>query len=145
MRRDYFTLEVTDVDTDGAPTLRVDVDGPDEHLRNRLTSDGVWLDAESVDVAYRLQGAVDDPDSGGVLAVTNRVTGGYIFETNADAKAVLRFIAAARERASDARYRVVITVEGETLVDYEKRLFLVYDAEGELLRGRSLIPSGVEL
>lgn len=145
MRRDYFTLEAANVEGEGTPTIRIDFDGPEDRLRERLGDEEGFLDAETVDVAYRLQGPADDPETGGVLAVTNRVTGEYVLESNAGADAVLRFIAAARERSGDASYRVSVTVEGDPLVDYEKRLLLVYDVEGELLRGRSLIPSGVEL
>lgn len=145
MRRDYFTLEATPVDDQGVPAIRIDFDGPEERLRERLTADGELLDAESIDVAYRLQGETADPATGGVLAVTDRVTGDFVLETNAVADDVLRFIAAVRDRNGDPHYRVVLTIEGEPLVEYEKRLLLVYDVEGELLRGRSLIPSGVEL
>jgi hypothetical protein len=148
MRRDYFTLDATRVDSEGVPTVHIEFEGPDGQLRDRLTHDGEFLDAGELDVAYRLQTPVDD-DATGVVAVTNRLTGEYILELNADADDVLRFIAAARERQADgddeARYRVEVSVDGEDMVDYEKQVFLVYDVEGGLLRGRSLIPSGVEL
>lgn len=145
MRRDYFTLEATGDGDRGVPAITIDFDGPEDRLRERLGGEDGLLDAESVDVAYRLQGSADDPEAGGVLALTDRVTGDFVLETNADAADLLGFIAGARDRSGDPRYRVVVTVDDEPLVEYEKRLLLVYDAEGELLRGRSLIPSGVEL
>ena len=82
--------------------------------------------------------------------MTNRITGDFVLELNEDADDVLTFIRAAREYghdadADDGRYRVEVRVDGEEAVAYEKQTFLVYDADGNLLRSHSLIPSGVEL
>ncbi|WP_135534215.1 MULTISPECIES: DUF5793 family protein [Halostella] len=157
MRRDYFTLDVSNVDwvdEDGEPakpTVEIDFEGPASTLKERLTGpEGDFLETEGTDVAYRLQSALDDPDATGVVSVTNRVTGDFIIELNEEADNVLAFIRAARrygEEASDSdgRYEVRIYVDGEELVVYDKRTFLVYNSEGNLLRQHSLIPSGVEL
>jgi len=157
MRRDYFTLAVSDVDwvdeggTPAKPTVRIDFDGPASTLREGLTgADDEFLDADGTDVAFRLQSPIDDPDATGVVSVTNRVTGDFILELNEDADDVLAFIRAARRygeesAADDGRYEVRIHVDGEELVVYDKRTFLVYNSEGNLLRQHSLIPSGVEL
>jgi hypothetical protein len=156
MRRDYFELTVEHVDwveTDGVPeqpTVRIDFHGPAGLLRDRLTGpEGEQLAAAETDVSFRLRDG-EEGDGAGVVAVTNRVTGEFVLELNEAADDVLRFIRAAREYGRDAddgdgRYRVQVTVEGEPLVAYDKRTFLVYDAEGNLLRSESLIPSGVEL
>ena len=157
MRRDYFELDVENVDWTRAggdpdePLVRIDFHGPEGLLRERLTgTDDELLGAEGTDVAFRLQDSLDgDGDATGVVGVTNRVTGDFILELNEEADDVLRFIRAAREYGkavgADAQYSVEFTVEGEELVTYEKSTFLVYDSEGNLLRGESLIPSGVEL
>lgn len=153
MRRDYFDLSVERVDgeTDpGKPLVRIDFHGPEGLLRDRLSdAEGRLLPAEETDVAFRLQDSMDERDSAGVVAVTNRVTGDFVLELNEDAEDVLEFIGAARAYGDaaddDGGYRVVITVDGEDLVTYDKRTLLVYDAEGNLLRSESLIPSGVEL
>jgi hypothetical protein len=157
MRRDYFELAVENVGwvTEGGepekPTVHIDFRGPDELLRGRLTDvEGNLLDASETDVSFRLHDAVDAPDVTGVVAVTNRLTGDFVLELNEDADDVLTFIRAAREYGRetdelDGRYRVNISIDGEHVVSYEKSTFLVYDDEGNLLRGRSLIPSGVEL
>jgi hypothetical protein len=158
MRRDYFELNVDHIDwveADGPPQkplVRIDFHGPEETLTDRLTdADGDLLEDGETDVAFRLQGDVNDPDATGVVSVTNRITGDFVLELNEDADDVLRFIRAAREYGKseaddeDGQYRVEIrTDDGDTVV-YEKRTFLVYDADGNLLRGHSLIPSGVEL
>jgi ketosteroid isomerase-like protein len=165
MRRDYFALNVRGVDwIDGdgeprKPTLQIDFRGPEEALLDRLAD----LDAADTDVAFRVRGrdagaGIDpggrdaDGDEGresGVLSVTNRLTGDFVLEVNTPVTAVERFVDAARAygRAGDedGRYRLEIRIAGDPSVAYEKRTFLVYDADGELLRGRSLIPSGVEL
>ncbi|WP_152040393.1 DUF5793 family protein [Salinigranum salinum] len=157
MRRDYFTLDVRDVDWVDAgeqphkPLVRIDFHGPRELLTERLTGgDGELLAASEIDVAFRLVDALDTEDASGVVGVTNRMTGDFILELNESAEDVLRFIRAAREfgrtaDADDGQYRVEITLEDDDLVVYEKGTFLVYDAEGNLLRSESLIPSGVEL
>jgi hypothetical protein len=157
MRRDYFTLDVHDidwVDTGEEPTqplVRIDFHGPHDSLTERLTTrEGTQLPASEIDVAFRLVDSLGDDDAGGVVGVTNRVTGEFIIELNESAADVLRFIKAAREYgrstdADDGRYRVEISIDGDDFAVYEKQTFLVYDAEGNLLRSESLIPSGVEL
>ncbi|MFB6081484.1 MAG: DUF5793 family protein [Halanaeroarchaeum sp.] len=155
MRRDYFTISVSNVDwvDDGdpeVPLVHIDFQGPEATLRSRLTDDdGTVLDAGDTDVAFRLKTPVDDPDAEGVVSVTNRLTGDYILELNVDAEDVLDFIRAARQYAEatdgDATYEVDIEFDGEPFVTYEKTTFLVYNRDGDLLRGKSLIPSGVEL
>jgi hypothetical protein len=156
MRRDYFELAAENVDwvetgeDPAQPTVHIDFHGPEGMLRERLTdTDGDLLDAERTDVSFRLHDDPNDPDATGVVAVTNRVTGDFVLELNEDVDDVLRFIRAAREYGKqadgDGRYRVHITIDDEHVVTYDKRTFLVYDAEGNLLRNESLIPSGVEL
>ncbi|PSQ00540.1 hypothetical protein BRC89_02050 [Halobacteriales archaeon QS_4_70_19] len=150
MRRDYFTLDVGNLDADGPPTAHIRFDGPAEQLVDRLTGDDdEALSPEELDVAFRLQSPAEDENASGVVAVTNRVTGAFVLELNADADDVFRFIDAAREFGKDAdrefRYRVRVTADDEELLAHEMNVFLVYDPDGELLRGRSLIPSGVEL
>lgn len=151
MRRDYFTLEADNVEGEGegVPTVHIDFEGPADQLRDRLTTDDGYLDADEIDIAYRLQDPVDADDATGVVAVTNRVTGEFVLELNAEAEDVLGFIGAARDYGTDndddARYRVEVRIDGEDVVTYDKGAFLVYDQEGGLLRGQSLIPSGVEL
>lgn len=156
MRRDYFTLDVRNLGGDegsdggGIPTVAIDFDGPEDQLTERLTDGtGAVLEADELDVSYRLHGSVEDDDTAGVVAVTDRVTGDFVLELNADADAVTRFVDAARAHGKGAddgqRYRVEVTIDGEPFATYEKSTLLVYDPDGGLLRGHSLIPSGVEL
>ncbi|PSP80059.1 hypothetical protein BRC81_02355 [Halobacteriales archaeon QS_1_68_20] len=156
MRRDYFSLDVRDVDwvedggTPAKPKVTIDFEGPAATLRERLSGpDGQMLDDDETDVAFRLQSSIEDPDATGVVSVTNRVTGDFVLELNQDASDVIKFIRAAREYGKHAddegHYSATINVDGEAVATYEKRTFLVYDSEGNLLRQHSLIPSGVEL
>ncbi|GAD52985.1 hypothetical protein MBEHAL_1745 [Halarchaeum acidiphilum MH1-52-1] len=157
MRREDFTLDVSDVEwvgTDGEPrrpTVTIDFDGSRTDLDDRLTGpDGEYLGADETDVTLRLRGDPDDPETTGVVAVTDRVTGALLLELDEDADDVLRFVRAARaygeqSDATEGGYRVVIAVDGERVRTYEKSTFLVYSEDGDLLRGRSLIPGGVEL
>ncbi|MCF2238524.1 DUF5793 family protein [Halobacterium salinarum] len=159
MRRDYFELDVSNVDwvADGGkpkqPTVVIEFTGDTDALRDRLTdTTGAVLEATETDAAFRLTDAADDTDAAGVVSVTNRVTGDFILELNVAADDVTQFVRAARRygesdaaRDADGRYRVEIRVDGTELVVHEKATFLVYSSDGDLLRGRSLIPSGVEL
>ncbi|WP_267640076.1 DUF5793 family protein [Haloarchaeobius amylolyticus] len=157
MRRDYFTLQVSNVDwveedegTPAKPTVTIEFEGPVSTLRERLTgTDGEPLEAAETDVAFRLQDSLDGEAPRGVVSVTNRVTGDFILELNEDADDVLTFIKAARRYGESAdgegEYTVEVSLEGESFVTYDKSTFLVYNEEGGLLRSQSLIPSGVEL
>ncbi|MCO8247010.1 MULTISPECIES: DUF5793 family protein [unclassified Haladaptatus] len=157
MRRDYFTLNVENIDwvetggTPQKPTVIIDFEGPSATLRERLTGpSGDLLDAGETDVTFRLQASLDDPSATGVVSVTNRTTGDFILELNEDADDVLRFIRAARAYGdetdeSNGRYHVDIAINGDHVVEYDKSTFLVYNDAGNLLRQHSLIPSGVEL
>ncbi|MFB6117687.1 DUF5793 family protein [Halosegnis sp.] len=149
MRRDYFTLEARNLDSPGVPTVAIDFEGPSDQLADRLTDEGGEpLAADEVDVACRLQGPIDESPEA-VVSVTNRVTGEFILELNADSDDVLRFIDAAREYGKETddqhRYRIRVAIDGNHLLEQHKGTFLVYDADGGLLRQHSLIPSGVEL
>ena len=156
MRRDYFTLDARNVDwvDEGGepqlPTVRVDFQGPETDLRTGFSKpDGSRLDADETDVSFRLQGDPEEADTSGVVAVTNRVTGDFIFELNVAAEDVFQFITAARRYAEEtgerSRYRIELFLDGEEFVTYEKDTFLVYTNDGDLLRSQSLIPGGVEL
>ena len=151
MRRDYFTLTVDGVAGAEAerPVVTVAYEGPTDQLETQLSKGDSILDDEEIDVAYRLQDALEDDDPTGVVAIADRVTGEYAFELNADAEDVFAFIDAAREFGdtsdSEDRYRIVVEAGDERLATYDKSTLLVYDADGDLLRSRSLIPSGVEI
>ncbi|MFC7255943.1 DUF5793 family protein [Haloplanus litoreus] len=157
MRRDHFELEAHNVDwvetgeQPAEPRVVIDFHGPAEALTDRLTdADGELLEAGETDVTFRLQDSLDTPDATGVVGVTDRITGDFLLELNEKADDVLRFVRAAREYgqsidADGGRYSVVLRIDGEPLATYSKSTFLVYDANGSLLRSKSLIPSGVEL
>ena len=157
MRREHFELDVRNIDwvetgdDPEQPVARIEFSGPSEELHHRLSAtDGTQLDGEEIDVAFRLRAPFEETEATGVVGVTNRLTGDFIFETNEDAEDVFQFINAAREygqssNSPDSRYRVRLSFEDGDTVTYDKGTFLVYDDEGDLLRGQSLIPSGVEL
>ena len=148
MRREYFTLTTrlpsAESSAPTCPTIVVEFDGPIADLRAALDDDaGEPLPAEAVDVTCRLQG--ESATASGVLGLTHRLTGEFLLEVDADADAILDLVDAARASDDeDASYRVRIeSDDGPTVFD--KETLLVYDSDGNLLRGQSLIPSGVEL
>ena len=136
MRRDYFTVDFRHEPTEGIPTLSIDYDGPTGELRDRLASTG---ESDELDVAFRYQADADT----GVLSLTDRMTGEFVFEVTAPVERVNGLVNAAEN--GDGEYEVRVTDgDGKSLV-YEKQALLVYDADGNLLRQRSLIPGSVEL
>lgn len=151
MRRDYFTLDVEASGADRKPTVTIEFDGPTGPFEERLTDEtGSLLEAAQVDVSYRLRTDEMTSDAMGVFSVTNRITGDYVLEVNVGADVVMELVDTARATGEDDEggggcYRVVVVTEdGERLV-HDKSTLLVYDDDGEVLRGYSLIPSGVEL
>jgi hypothetical protein len=157
MRRDYFSLEISNVDwvaadaTPAQPTISIDFEGPTSTLTERLAgTEGEQLGASETDVAFRLQSDLEDDEPTGVFALTNRITGDFILELNELADDVFQFIRAARRYGkeipdTEGHYRIVLDVDDESVLDHEKRTFLVYNEDGNLMRNHSLIPSGVEL
>lgn len=156
MRREYFSLEVSNVgwvesDADPElPELRITVEADPSELDHRFHgADGEQLEAAGTDVTFRLQETAEGEDATGVVSITDRLTGDYIVEVNVTADEIRPLIAAARrfgERTGDdTLYRVIVEADRKPVVTYEKRTLLVYGSDGELLRGRSLIPSGVEI
>ena len=155
MRRDYVTLDISHADQDGdhLPTAVLHYDGPTDVLQERLGDPaGDPLDSERIDVAFRFQPGADvseADDASGVLSLTNRVTGEFVVEVNADAGSVAELVDAARHEddpdEAERCFRIVVRHDGEEAATYQKQTLLVYDGEGSLLRQHSLIPSGVEL
>lgn len=147
MRRDYLTLDVRT--GPGKPSVTVAFDGPADLIEGRLTDDvGVPLPAGRIDVTYRLLGDSVAAGEDGVFALTNRVTGEFLLECNADAGEVAKLVEAARDyRSTDAEgcYHLTVSVNDRTALSHDSATILVYDSEGTLLRSHSLIPSGVEL
>jgi hypothetical protein len=149
MRRDYVTLAISQPDgADGLPTVVLTVDEPTDDVVERLrTAEGDRFDGERLDAAFRLQTPVDADDASGVFSLSDRLTGEFVLEVNAPAEGILDLVDVARSADGDDEgcYRIVVRTDEDRLATYEKRMLLVYDGEGDLLRGHSLIPSGVEL
>lgn len=148
MRRDYFDANVRNVDeAKDRPVIEIAFDGPDGLLSERLVTDSGTLDGGEIDVTYRLTTDEDAADARGVLSVANRLTGEFVLEAHVDPDAVYALVSATKDAESEDghRYRVRLDdAAGESTV-YDKETLLVYDADGSLLRQRSLIPGGVEL
>jgi VCBS repeat-containing protein len=141
MRRDYFTVDIQASATDNDdPRIAIVYDGPTGALRERLNKvDGGTLDGEEIDVTFRRQ-----PESDGVLSLTNRLTGEYVFEATAPTADIDALVSAA-DAQEDPQFTVRLTDGEDESRTYEMRTLLVYDPDGSLLRGQSLIPGGVEL
>lgn len=147
MRRDYFDANVdTERGESALPVISLSFDGPEGLLSERLTTEDGPLDASEIDVTYRLTTAAAS-EANGVLSLANRLTGEFLLEANVDPDVVDRLVRAGQEADGDedSSYRVRLVDRDETTTVYDKETLLVYDANGSLLRQRSLIPGGVEL
>lgn len=147
MRRDHFTVVAESLDpaTADNPTLDIEYDGPEETLTAQLTADGNQITAADIDAAFRFQDEHESADPKGVFSLTHRVTGEYLLEFNAAGEDIFELVAAAREETDEESYRIRINRRDAEPIQYDLDALLVYDAEGNLLRQHSLIPSGVEL
>ncbi|WP_135662624.1 DUF5793 family protein [Halorhabdus rudnickae] len=140
MKREQFSLNADPAPTDSSqpPTIEITYDGSSETLLQRLsTPEGDRRRGEDVDVAFRLQ-----DEQRGVLSISDRLTGAFVCEVDADADRVTDVVSAAED--GDGRYRIEIT-GAEEAWSVQKRTLLVYDGDGRLLRTCSLIPGSVEL
>lgn len=138
MRREDFTI---DVDCEETPQLQVTFEGNPETLQERLGGED-GLAADEIDVAYRQTGT-DDP---GVLSVTDRLTGEFVFEAPCPSDGLQRLVETVNDRAEeDRQYTLRIDPGDGDDVTFQKEMLLVYDATGGLDREHSLIPGGVEL
>ena len=155
MRRDQFTMAVENPDG-RPPTLDIVYDGPAEELHEQLRADERSLSADKLDAAFRQLASSgtegDDTDSTdkatdeGVFSLTYRLTGAYLLEVNVEVAAIRDVVAGAHDvDDGNARYRIRIRQNDDDTTVYEMSALFVYDSDGELLRQRSLIPSGVEL
>jgi hypothetical protein len=148
MRRDYFDANVRNVaDDHDRPVVTIEFDGPDGLLTERLGSEDGTLDSSEIDVTYRLTDADEDDDASGVLSIADRLTGDFVLEANLEPDAVFELVEAGKAFSAehDDSYRLRLVDGGGDATVYDKDTLLVYDADGSLLRQRSLIPGGVEL
>lgn len=159
MRRDYFDANVDDDDEQDWPVIAISFDGPSGLLSERLATEDGPLESGEIDVTYRLTNGENEgertesgtdesgPAESGVLSVANRLTGEFVLEVRVDPEAVSDLVRASKETDGEdgSRYRLrLVDASGKQTV-YDKGTLLVYDADGSLLRQRSLIPGGVEL
>lgn len=134
-------VDVEGGDADGPPALRIRVEGTEETLPSALRDLADRdLTGDDVDVALRL-GDGDDA----VLSIARRLTGEFLLEANVPATEIAALVDAASDRQGDTQYLVVIEGDAVTNRRLENQTLLVYDADGNLVRDASLIPSGVEL
>lgn len=156
MRRDKIDVDVRNVPgardgdattaderTEDRPVLDITYDGDDGRLAERLRGDVHSPESGDVDVTYRLTDA-DDP---GVLSVADRTTGEFLLEADVPADRIHELVRAVAGADGDEErsYRVEITDATGSVTAFDERTLLVYDADGGLRRGDSLIPGGVEL
>lgn len=135
MRRNSLSASV-----DGE-TLRIEWTGSESQLktvfecpvRDRYT-------AADIDIAYRMQPSRFPAASGGVLSLTDAMTGTYLFEINVSTSLIEKLV-----QTADDGYVVKLCYDDETIATVPKETLLVYGADGILLRERSLIPDSVEI
>lgn len=142
MRREDFTVETEAGDH---PTLVVRFSGTAREIRDQLDDDGTPREATDLDVAYRRTPTGEVVD--GVLGVTDRVTGEFMFEADAPADAIETVVEAATapDGEDDPLYRLRIEPGDSDPLVADKRTLLVYDTDGDLDRQHSLIPGSVEI
>jgi hypothetical protein len=156
MWRDNLTAKLTNtnwISTDHPPEqpcININYGGPINHLEDQLQQpDGRRYTSSDFDVNYRFQETKHPESTGGVLSITDRISGEYILEADAYTDRIGTFIHAVNRYADvtghTPQYRIVIQASENQVASFEKNGFLVYSSEGQLLRDRSLIPDSVEI
>jgi hypothetical protein len=130
------------------PWFVVEYDGNRSAFVERFRQPGAGLYAGSdLDFFYRYQPS-DHALSGGVFAVSDRITGDLLLEIAVSPGRIEQFMSAIRQYVglteNNPTYRVKLCTETQ-IADFEKEVFLVYGADGELIRQRSLIPDWIEM
>lgn len=155
MERDHLRFEVdrtgrTDAEEGfDQPVLRIQFEGAQTQLADQLTAQlREGTTAEDIDISFRFLGPSTKAQRG-VLALTDRVTGDYMFECDGDGEPIHDLIQTVRERADStgetAAYAVEIRARNGVVSDFSKEVLLVYTADGTLLRHDSLIPGHIEM
>lgn len=135
MRRDALSANV-----DG-DTIRIEWSGSKDQLKAAFESPvrNQYSPAD-IDIAYRMQPSRHPAASGGVLSLTDAMTGTYLFEVNVSPSTIEELV-----QAADDGYVVELCHDDETTATVPKETLLVYGADGTLLRERSVIPDSVEI
>lgn len=131
------------------PCLVIEYDGKESTFIERFRQPGAGLYmASGIDMFYRFQPSGHALPGGGVFTVGDRVTGDLLLEITTPPGRIERFVSAVRQyvelTGDDPTYRVKLWTETQ-VADFEKEAFLVYSAEGGLIRQRSLIPDWIEM
>lgn len=155
MQREQLWFEVektcrTDAEEgSGRPVLRIQFEGARTHLTDQLRAQlRTGTSAEDIDISFRSLGPSTTAERG-VLAVTDRVTGDYIFECEGDVELIHDLIKTVGEYADSpgetTAYAVEIRARNDVVSEFSKEVLLVYTADGTLLRDKSLIPGHIEM
>lgn len=150
-----MTLTLTNVDwlqdesVPCLPCLQVQIDIPEEMSIERLRGpDGEYYESDDVDVFYRHQ-PVEPPVESGVLSLADRLTGEYILEIPASPHLIEKAVYAVQEYGThqevNPQFETKIQIGDRQLASFSKETLLIYAIDDELLRDRSLIPSGIEI
>lgn len=132
------------------PVLVIHFKGSDSELQDRLESPEAGRPyPNEIDITFRLRSHRDESDASGVLTISNRLTGEHMLEFETDAKPVFDFVHAvhryADETGKEVQYYIDLKSDEGTGWDWEKQVLAVRASDGDLLRGRSLLPTWVEL
>jgi hypothetical protein len=155
MRRTDLSARIANaswLDTDRQPeqpALCIEFDGTVDTLKDWFQGhDNRSYTPDDIDLFYRLQQSDHAAATGGVLGVTDTVTGTYVLEVNIAPDVIEKFVSAVREYAASAdeetRYTVELWAGGQQVGAFDKETLLIYGTDGALLRHRSLIPDSIE-
>ena len=154
--RDQTTIELTNTgwldngSTPSQPCLRLHITLSSDDLAERFQpGDGSTYRPSDLDLYFRDRSSSRAAVEGGILTVSDRLTGDLLLEAVVNASVIERFVSAVRQYAArtgnDRKYTVELQCEGTIATSFEKQIFIVYNAENELLRERSVIPAHIEL
>jgi len=135
MRRDTLSASVS------GDTLRIEWTGSADELKAAFESPARdQYTPDEIDLSYRVQPTDYPAATGGVLSLTDAMTGTYLLELNVSPSRIDELT-----QTADGGYVVELRHDDEPIATFPKDTLLVYSADGTLLRERSLIPDSLEI
>ena len=136
--------------TPSQPCLRLHVTLSSDDLAERFQAgDGSTYRPSDLDLYFRDRSSSRAAVEDGILTVSDRLTGDLVLEAVVSASVIEQFVSAVRQYAArtgnECKYTVELQREGTISTSFKKQIFIVYNAENDLLRERSVIPKHMQL
>lgn len=131
------------------PTLKISFKGHSTECLQFFKETGLaQLWPEPAEVTFRLHSDYEDSNTSGILSVSSP-TGELLLECKTSARQIFDFVSAVHRYADDTgdivQYYLWIEAKDGLIMDWEENELVVFTADADVLRHRSLLPYGIEI